>query len=57
MGPRPQADTLWLEVLSSSDAARMVDELVPAVLPAAVRRVVVERAEGNPFFVEELVRH
>ena len=51
-----EADTLWLEVLSSSDAARMVDELVPAVLPAAVRRVIVERAEGNPFFVEELVR-
>ena len=51
-----EADTLWLEVLSSSDAARMVDELVPAVLPAAVRKVIVERAEGNPFFVEELVR-
>ena len=47
---------MWLEVLSSADADRMVDELVPAVLPASVRRVVVERAEGNPFFVEELVR-
>ena len=50
------ADTLWLETLSASDAARMVDELIPAVLPAHVRQVVVERAEGNPFFVEELVR-
>jgi class 3 adenylate cyclase/Arc/MetJ family transcription regulator len=50
------AETLWLEVLSPSDTARMVDELVPAVLPVPVRRVVVERAEGNPFFVEELVR-
>jgi class 3 adenylate cyclase/tetratricopeptide (TPR) repeat protein len=49
-------DTLWLDVLSSSDTARMVDELVPAVLPARVRQVVLERAEGNPFFVEELVR-
>jgi class 3 adenylate cyclase len=50
------ADTLWLEALSPPDAARMVDELVPGVLPAPVRRVVIERAEGNPFFVEELVR-
>ena len=51
-----EAERLWLEVLSSSDAAQMVDELVPAVLPASVREVVVQRAEGNPFFVEELVR-
>ena len=49
-------DTLRLEALSSSDAARMIDELIPAVLPAAVRAVVIDRAEGNPFFVEELVR-
>lgn len=51
-----EAETLWLEALSSSDAGRMVDELIPAVLPAPIREVVVQRAEGNPFFVEELVR-
>jgi class 3 adenylate cyclase len=50
------ADTLWLETLSASDTARMADELIPAVLPAHVRQVVVDRAEGNPFFVEEIVR-
>ena len=49
-------DTLWLEALSPSETARMVDELIPTVLPASVRRVVVERAEGNPFFVEELIQ-
>jgi hypothetical protein len=49
-------DTLWLEALSSSDTGRMVDELIPVALPAPVRQVVVERAEGNPFFVEELIR-
>ena len=49
-------DTLWLEALSPADAARMIDELIPAVLPAPVRAVVIDRAEGNPFFVEELVR-
>ena len=50
------ADTLWLETLSASDTTRMADELIPAVLPAYVRQLVVDRAEGNPFFVEELVR-
>jgi class 3 adenylate cyclase/tetratricopeptide (TPR) repeat protein len=50
------SETLWLEALSSSDAAQMLDELIPAKLPVSVRRVVIQRAEGNPFFVEELVR-
>ena len=49
-------DTFWLEALSPSDTSRMIDELIPAVLPAPVRAVVIDRAEGNPFFVEELVR-
>jgi class 3 adenylate cyclase len=50
------SETLWLESLSSSDAARMLEELIPAELPAPIREVVIQRAEGNPFFVEELVR-
>ncbi len=50
------SETLWLEALSPSDAARMLDDLIPAELPAPVREVVIQRAEGNPFFVEELVR-
>ena len=50
------SETIWLEALSSSDAARMLDDLIPAELPAGLREVVIQRAEGNPFFVEELVR-
>jgi class 3 adenylate cyclase len=50
------SETLWLEALSSSDAARMLDELIPAELPVPIRQVVIQRAEGNPFFVEELVQ-
>lgn len=49
-------DTLWLEALSPADAARMIDELIPEALPTTIRAVVIERAEGNPFFVEEIVR-
>jgi len=45
-----------LDALSSSESSRLVDELVPTVLPTTLRAVVIERAEGNPFFAEELVR-
>jgi hypothetical protein len=50
------AETLWLEPLSSSDTAQMLAELIPAELPGDLREAVIQRAEGNPFFVEELVR-
>jgi class 3 adenylate cyclase/tetratricopeptide (TPR) repeat protein len=55
-GRGPTRETLWLEALSISDAERMLDELVPTELPDSLRHVVLGRAEGNPFFVEELVR-
>ena len=50
------SQTLWLEALSTLDAERMVEQLVPAALPESIREVVIARAEGNPFFVEEVVR-
>jgi class 3 adenylate cyclase len=46
---------LRLDALSTLESSRLVDELVPAVLPPSIRSVVVERAEGNPFFAEELI--
>jgi class 3 adenylate cyclase/tetratricopeptide (TPR) repeat protein len=53
---RADLETLWLEPLSSSESARLLDELVPTELPQTMRDDVLRRAEGNPFFVEELVR-
>ncbi|MGH3118361.1 MAG: ATP-binding protein, partial [Gaiellales bacterium] len=52
---RLRATTLGLEALSPEDAVRMLDELLGGSLPAGLREVVVQRAEGNPFFVEELL--
>jgi class 3 adenylate cyclase len=52
---RASSTVLALEPLSPEFAARMLDELLASQLPAPLRDVVVERAEGNPFFVEELV--
>ena len=44
-----------LNALSAAVAAELLDELLGVELPPSVRNVVVERAEGNPFFVEELL--
>jgi class 3 adenylate cyclase len=46
---------LLLDALPVSDASHLLDELLGVELPASLRDVVVERAEGNPFFVEELL--
>lgn len=54
-GGRRNTSLVWLEPLSESDAARMLDELLASALPKRLRDVIVERAEGNPFFVEELI--
>ena len=49
------ATQLWLEPLRDDTAAELVDALVAGGLADPLRGLVVERAEGNPFFVEELV--
>jgi predicted ATPase len=46
---------LWLEPLSAADAEQMLEQLLEAELPEQLRRLVLERAEGNPFFLEELL--
>lgn len=51
---RTDSETVWLEPLASETAGSLVDGLAGA-LPAHVRDLVVERAEGNPFFVEEVL--
>ena len=54
-GTHVHGTTLDVEALSSEDAIRMLDELLGGGLPPGLREVVIERAEGNPFFVEELI--
>jgi class 3 adenylate cyclase/tetratricopeptide (TPR) repeat protein len=46
---------LALEALPPTAAHQLLDELVGVDLCGPVRDVVIERAEGNPFFVEELI--
>jgi class 3 adenylate cyclase/tetratricopeptide (TPR) repeat protein len=54
-GTRARGDRVELEPLSRDDSALMLDELLSGGLPTELRELVVARAEGNPFFVEELL--
>lgn len=46
-----------LDVLGSDESASLVDNLLTiADLPADIRRLILGKAEGNPFFVEEIIR-
>jgi len=54
-GARVDGETLWLEPLPAETAGVLVDSLLAGVLSRQVRELIVERAEGNPFFVEEVL--
>jgi class 3 adenylate cyclase len=49
------ATTIWLDPLPADATSRLLSELLSAELPPELRDLVVARAEGNPFFVEELL--
>jgi ABC-type oligopeptide transport system substrate-binding subunit/class 3 adenylate cyclase len=49
---------ILLKPLSPSEQNRLVDNLLAITdLPDAVRRLILERSEGNPFYLEEIVRN
>jgi class 3 adenylate cyclase len=52
---RAYAETIFLEPLPPETANLMLSDLLAKTLPPKVATTVVARAEGNPFFVEELV--
>ncbi len=51
----PEASLIRLEVLPAAEAEQLVGGLLGSDCPAPIRQLVAERAEGNPFFVEELI--
>jgi DNA-binding SARP family transcriptional activator len=53
-GRRGDAETAWLEPLPPADASAMLDSLAADLAPE-IRETLLERAEGNPFFLEELL--
>ena len=54
--PRPAgASLLRLEALPVAEAEQLALALLGSGCPAPIRELVAERAEGNPFFAEELI--
>jgi class 3 adenylate cyclase len=51
----PAGETLILEPLGDDEAADLIDRALAAPLDARARELVVRHAEGNPFFVEEVL--
>jgi DNA-binding SARP family transcriptional activator/tetratricopeptide (TPR) repeat protein len=54
-GGKLNATAVLLEPLSEDESRQLVDNLADATVNAATRRRVIEAAEGNPFFVEEML--
>lgn len=55
-GGLPNATSIVLKPLGRGESEKMVDALLGASLPAALRQRVVKVSEGNPLFTEELIR-
>lgn len=53
-GRHRNATSMWLEPLAEADARRLL-ETRHASVPAGLHELLLARAEGNPFFLEELV--
>ncbi|HEY7354807.1 MAG TPA: adenylate/guanylate cyclase domain-containing protein, partial [Ktedonobacterales bacterium] len=56
-GGKRNFTTLTLEPLSAEQSHELIDALLsPDGLPPALRSSILAKAEGNPFFVEEMIR-
>jgi class 3 adenylate cyclase/tetratricopeptide (TPR) repeat protein len=55
-GGKPNALTISLSSLSDEDTARLLAELLGAVLPAETQSELMARAGGNPLYAEEFAR-
>jgi class 3 adenylate cyclase/tetratricopeptide (TPR) repeat protein len=57
-GGRHSFSSVLLEPLPDTDAARLIELLLTVDdLPSDIHRAILDRAEGNPFFLEEILRH
>ena len=50
-------ERIELRGLDEADATRMIEEFGPHGMPEHVNRALWEETKGNPFFLEEMVRH
>ncbi|HJS26129.1 MAG TPA: AAA family ATPase, partial [Actinomycetota bacterium] len=55
-GGKRNATSIYLEPLSREESAAMLDDLLAGGLTPALTGAIAERSEGNPLYVEEIVR-
>jgi predicted ATPase/class 3 adenylate cyclase len=55
-GGKRNYSAIYLDPLSPEENAALVDGLLSSALPEELKRLVVERSEGNPLYTEEIVR-
>lgn len=55
-GGLPNATAIVLEPLGEDASTRLIDGLLEGGVPASLRARIIELAEGNPLFVEEMLR-
>ena len=53
--PTPAGTIVHLDAFGATDTAALIEALLGSECPADVRVLITARAEGNPFFVEELI--
>ncbi|HEX9122962.1 MAG TPA: AAA family ATPase [Actinomycetota bacterium] len=55
-GGKRNAASIYLDPLSEAEGEAMLDDLLPGQIAPDLKRTIVERSEGNPLYVEEIVR-
>ncbi|MGA9161655.1 MAG: AAA family ATPase, partial [Actinomycetota bacterium] len=55
-GGKRNAASIYLDPLTETEGEAMLEDLVPGPIGPDLKRTIVERSEGNPLFVEEIVR-
>jgi class 3 adenylate cyclase/tetratricopeptide (TPR) repeat protein len=55
-GGKRNAASTYLDPLSEVEGEAMLDDLLPGEIAPELKRAIVERSEGNPLYVEEIVR-
>ncbi len=55
-GGKRNAVSLYLDPLSETEGAAMLEDLLSTEVAPELKRAILERSEGNPLYVEEIVR-
>ena len=55
-GGKRNAASIYLDPLTPDEDAAMIDDLLPGEITDDLRKLIVERSEGNPLYTEEIVR-